>query len=228
LAKGLIAAEKWEEAKTPIAKMLELYPQDSGTDNPYRLAAEVHRKLNENKEERAVLEKLAKLSADDVACFARLSELAAQDGDWETSRRVANQWLAVNPLQPGPHRAAAAAAEKLGERPLAIESYQALLLLDPIDPAQLHLQLATVLQQSGDLPTARRHALLALEETPRFRAAHKRLLEIVGQIGDNDQAHDKDKAQDKPFDKPLVKPPEPPTSVPPTSDSPTSDPPMAP
>ena len=209
LAKGLIAAEKWEEAEVPIAKMVELYPQDAGTDNPYRLAAEVHRKLGETNEERAALEKLAKLSADNVTAFARLAELACADGDWEASRRVAGQWLAVNPLQAGPHRAAAAAAENLGERPLAIESYQALLLLDPIDPAQLHLQLATVLQQAGDLPAAKRHAMLALEETPRFRAAHQRLLEIVSQIGNND------KAADKPAEKPPDNPPEKPSSAPP-------------
>jgi tetratricopeptide (TPR) repeat protein len=200
LARALIAAEKWEEAKTPIAKMLELYPGDAGADNPYRLAAEVHRKLNENTQERAALEKLAGLSADDVVAFGRLAELTAANGDWEASRKVARKSLAVNPLLPGPHRAAAAAAEKLGDRPLAIDSYRALLLLDPIDPAQLHLDLATVLQQSGDLAAARRHALLALEETPRFRAAHRRLLEIVQQIGNND------KAVPKPESKPDAKP----------------------
>jgi tetratricopeptide (TPR) repeat protein len=187
LAVGLIAAEKFEEAKAPIAKMIELYPEDASADSPYVLAAQVHRKLNETKEERAVLEKLAALSADEVAAFARLAELAAADGDWEASRKVARKWLAVNPLQPGPHRAAAAAAEKLGDKELAVGSYGALLLLDPIDPAQLHLDLATVLQQSGNLVEARRHALLALEETPRFRAAHKLLLEIVKEIGDNNK-----------------------------------------
>ena len=195
LAKGLIAAEKWEEAKAPIAKMIELYPEDASAESPYNLAAKVHHKLNENKDERAVLGKLVRLSADDVGAFARLADLAAADGDWDTMRNLARKWLAVNPLQPGPHRAAAAAAEKLGDKELAIDSYRALLLLDPIDPAQLHLDLATVLQQSGDLPAAKRHALLALEETPRFRPAHQRLLEIVEQIGENDQASPQPESQ---------------------------------
>ena len=62
---------------------------------------------------------------------------------------------------------------------LAIDSYRALLLLNPIDVADLHLKLATAYQRSGDLPMAKRHALLALEEAPRFRAAHERLLEII-------------------------------------------------
>jgi hypothetical protein len=87
----------------------------------------------------------------------------------------------VNPLIPAPHRAAAAAAEALGEPALAAQCYHALLLLEPIDAAELHLKLATALQKSGDLPAAKRQALLALEETPRYRAAHKLLLEIVAQ-----------------------------------------------
>jgi len=49
------------------------------------------------------------------------------------------------------------------------------------------LQLATVLQRVGDLPGAKRQALLALEETPRFRAAQRRLIEIVEAIGKNEK-----------------------------------------
>jgi hypothetical protein len=55
------------------------------------------------------------------------------------------------------------------------------LLLDPIDAAELHLKLATALRETSDLPAAKRHALLALEETPRYRAAHKLLLELAAQ-----------------------------------------------
>jgi hypothetical protein len=56
------------------------------------------------------------------------------------------------------------------------------LLLNPVDAADLHLKLATAIERTGDLTTARKHALSALEETPRFREAHKRLLEIVRKI----------------------------------------------
>ena len=88
-------------------------------------------------------------------------------------------------MQPGPHRLAAAAAEQLKDDTLAIASYRAMLLLNPLDPAELHLKLATALSRQGDLAAAKRHALLALEETPRFRAAHQRLLEITRQLEEN-------------------------------------------
>src|SRR5439155_23302500 len=97
------------------------------------------------------------------------------------------RWLGVSPLIPASHRAAAAAAEALADDALAMSSYRALLLLEPFDPAEIHLKLAAGLERSGDLAAAKRHALWALEETPRFRAAHERLLAIVRKMEQNTQ-----------------------------------------
>ncbi|MGQ0634531.1 MAG: peptidase MA family metallohydrolase [Planctomycetaceae bacterium] len=195
LAKLLIEQKDWSGAKRPLETMRQLYPADSGADNPYILLARVHRELRETGPERAVLERLAELSADDVEMFARLTELTVQLEDWPAARTYALRWQAVNPLLPAPHRYAALAAERLSDDRLAIDSYRALLLLDPADEAQLHLQLAAAWQRAGDLLAAKRHALLALEEAPRYRAAHRRLLEIVGQLeraesGKNGPRHD--------------------------------------
>ncbi|MCI0357519.1 MAG: tetratricopeptide repeat protein [Planctomycetaceae bacterium] len=192
LAERLIADGKWQAAKEPLTKMRELYPNDAGAANPYSLLAQVHRELKETKKERAALEKLAELSADDVEMLARLTELTVEGGEWEATRKYALRWLAVNPLATEPHRRAAAAADALQDDALAVDSYRAILLLAPFDPAQAHLQLATALARVGDLPAAKRHALFALEETPRFRAAQRKLLEIVEAIGKNE-----DKPQDK-------------------------------
>jgi Flp pilus assembly protein TadD len=93
--------------------------------------------------------------------------------------------LAVNPLLKAPHRHLAVAAERTGDDALAIESCRALVQLDPIDPAELHYRLATLLHRSGDLVGAKRQALEALEEAPRYRAAQRELLAIVGEIEKN-------------------------------------------
>jgi tetratricopeptide (TPR) repeat protein len=182
LAERLIADDQWQAAKEPLEKMRELYPADGAANGPYALLAQVHRELKETSEERTMLEKLAALSDDDVEMFARLAEMTAEAGDWEATRKVALRWLAVNPLIAEPHRRAAAAAEALDDHALAVESYQAQLLLSPFDPAQAHYQLAAALVKTGDLPAAKRHALLALEETPRFRAAQRLLLTIVDEM----------------------------------------------
>jgi tetratricopeptide (TPR) repeat protein len=178
LAAEMIRANEWRAARETLEKMVELFPGDIGPASPYRMLARVFHELGENREERAVLQQLCERSASCIDAYERLGELAVSDGDWEMARSVAQRWLAVNPLTPAPHRLAAAAAEKLGDHSLSISSLEAILLLDPIDPAEAHLQLATELDQQEDYVAAKRHALLALEETPRFRQAYTRLFAI--------------------------------------------------
>ena len=96
---------------------------------------------------------------------------------------VAEQILAVNPLTPAPHRLLAQAAEALNDRMLAIESHRTLLLMNPLDAADHHYRLAKLLFEGDQLPLARREVLQALEEAPRYREAHRLLLEIVGKMG---------------------------------------------
>jgi tetratricopeptide (TPR) repeat protein len=182
LAQKRIADKNWTAAKEPLEIMRRLYPRDAGADSLYPLLALVHRELNETNDERQVLITLANLSDDIVDVFARLTELTAAAGDWELTKEYARRWLAVSPLQAEPHRRCAQAAENLHDDRLAIECYQALLKLSPLTAAELHLQLAGALERIGDLAAARKHALLALEETPRFRAAHMRLLEITRKL----------------------------------------------
>jgi tetratricopeptide (TPR) repeat protein len=179
LAQQQVNEEKWQDAIQTAEKLRDLYPNDQSAAGPYGILAAIYKEQGENKQERAVLERLAELSDDDGAMFSRLMELTLIDGDFTATKKYALRWLGVNPLIPAPHRAASAAAEALGEAALAAQCYQALLLLEPIDAAELHLKLATALRKSGELLAAKRHALLALEETPRYRAAHKLLLEIV-------------------------------------------------
>jgi tetratricopeptide (TPR) repeat protein len=179
LAQRLIEQESWREALPLLEESLRLYPENVGTDNPYLLLARVHRALADAASERAVLERLAGLDADAVAVQMRLIELAQERQDWEAAAKSAERILAVNPLLRVPHRTLAKAAEALGTPARAIQSYQALLEMDPIDPAGTHFQLARLLHQQGHSDLARRHVLMALEEAPRFREAHRLLLEIV-------------------------------------------------
>jgi len=88
--------------------------------------------------------------------------------------------LAINPLIPAPHRYLAAAAEALGDRTLAIESHRVVLMIDPFDQAEQHFRLAKLLADDDQqLGPAKREVILALEQAPRFREAHRLLLQIV-------------------------------------------------
>jgi hypothetical protein len=73
----------------------------------------------------------------------------------------------------------ASASEQQESHDQVVAALQALAEMDPIDPADLHFRMARSLARLGARDEARRHVLMALEDAPRFRAAHKLLLELV-------------------------------------------------
>jgi tetratricopeptide (TPR) repeat protein len=188
----LLSERKWEAAQAPLKQLLALYPGDVGPNNAYRLLAAAHRELGETDRERAVLDQLASLDADAADVYLRLMELQSAAEDWEGLVSTAERMLAVNPLVPAPHRHLARAAEELARPRQAINAYRALLQLAPVDPAEVHYRLACLLQQAGDLQAARRHVLQALEQAPRFRAAHRTLLQVFRAM---EQSEDEGKDQ---------------------------------
>lgn len=188
LSRRRMADRQWKAAREPLETMVRLYAEDNGPESPWSLLARTYRETGDVAAERKSLERLAALSDDDTASFGRLAELAADNEDWPAVLDYARRLLAVNPMLPAPHRKIARAAEETEERLAAIAAWRALLLLAPIDPAEIHYRLATLLHQTGDLKRAKRHALKALEEAPRYRAAQRQLLAIVAASQSQDQS----------------------------------------
>jgi len=172
--------KRWADARVPLKKLMELFPNQNGSDSAYALLAAADRQLNETNEEFEVLSKFAKLDSDDTDAFMRLMELDETRGNWPGVVENAERFLAVNPLLPEPYRRLAKASEQVGNAAPAIRAYQRLLLMDPPDPADLHYRLAKLLHKQGDAPGAKRHVMQALEDAPRFPAALQLLLELQG------------------------------------------------
>ena len=183
-AKMLLEQKKFQDAKAPLQKLIELYPAQKGADSAYAMLADVHHELGETNQERDVLVKLAAVDTDATDAFLRLMELFAAAKDWPAVVLNAERYLAVNPLVVQPHRYLARASEELGKAQPAIGAYQTVLLFDPPDPADVHFRLARLLRQAGD-PAAKRQVLQALEEAPRFREAQRLLLDITGELPRN-------------------------------------------
>ena len=139
----------------------------------------VHRELGETEQERAVLSQVADLEDDVVDVYLRLAEICEANQDWPGVVRYARKALAVNPLIKPPHRYLSAAAEKTGNDSQAIASLLALSEMDPTDPAGLYFRTARLLKRTDRLAEARRQVVKALEEAPRYREAHRLLLEIA-------------------------------------------------
>jgi tetratricopeptide (TPR) repeat protein len=177
-AQRLVEQQKWEEAKAPLQRLVELYPQQKGAESAYRTLAAAHRALNDTAAEREVLKKWAEVDDEAADGYLRLMELAAAEKDWQTVARNSERYLAVNPLVPPPYRYLAQAASALGDDSTAVVAWRTLLQLDVPERAQGHYELAALLNKRGDVSEARRHALHALEETPRYRAALSLLLDL--------------------------------------------------
>ncbi|HWH69357.1 MAG TPA: tetratricopeptide repeat protein, partial [Candidatus Sulfotelmatobacter sp.] len=169
-AERLAEEKNWSEAKPLYQQLVQLYPNATGAESPYRRLALAHRELGETNAERQVLTRFAEKDDQAPDAYLRLMELASETADWSTVLTNAQRYLAVNPLVPAPYRFLAKASEAAGDGPAAIEAYQVLLQLDSPNPAEVHFRLATLLHRERD-PQARRHVLEALEEAPRFREA---------------------------------------------------------
>jgi tetratricopeptide (TPR) repeat protein len=176
-AQQLIDKEDWPGAKAILTNLLELCPDNVGSQSAYVMLAETYRALSQTNEERGVLERFAERDERSIDAYARLMELDQMTQDWKSVALNAMRYRAVNPLVPVPYRFLADAAEKTGDTHSAIEAGRALLELDPADPAEAHFRLARLLFRVGD-PTAKRQVLQALEEAPRYRGALGLLLEM--------------------------------------------------
>ena len=177
-AEKLMNERKWKEAKEPLQKLVELYPDQREAEGDYASLARVQRELGEYDAEETTLARLAELVPDATSAFLRLLQIHGERQDWPKVLDYAERYEAVDPLRPEPYRYEAEAHEARGEKPKAIGAYRTLLKLDPPDQAEMHYRLARLLHGAGDAE-AERQVLMALEDAPRFRAAHKLLLEIA-------------------------------------------------
>lgn len=177
-ASRAIEAQKWEEAKVPLLRLVELYPQQKGSDGAYRQLAAAQRALNDPAGERATLLKWAHHDDEATDAYLRLMEIGAAEKNWELVAENADRYLAVNPLVAPPYRHLAQATHALGRTSDAAVAYRTLIQLDVPDRADAHFKLAGILSQRGERAEAKRHVLQSLEETPRYREALRLLLEL--------------------------------------------------
>jgi tetratricopeptide (TPR) repeat protein len=124
--------------------------------------------------------------------------------DWPSLKSLCNQLLAINPLIKPPHRALATAARATDDDPLLIQSLRALSMMNPVDVADVHYRLAAALHRTGETNEARQQVLLALSQAPRYRDAHRLLLEIVDSKKTSQPASSKSDDQ-TPADRPPAK-----------------------
>ena len=180
----LLGEYKWAEARPVLERLVDLYPGSTGSDSAYRKLASVYRAMGETNAEKKVLVRFAEKDDEAIDAYLRLMELDSTAQDWAAVQHYAGRYLAVDPLVAPPYRLLAQASEAAGKVTEAIDAFQALLQLDPPNPAEVHYRLASLLYAQHD-PAARLHLLQALEDAPRYRDA-LRLLRQMHQERTND------------------------------------------
>ena len=177
-ASMLIKADQLDEVETELQKLIALVPQDNSTNGPRRLLADVYRRRSQAVLEIQTLTEHLQYSADDLDAALRLQELCELQHQPDRVVELGMIIFAIDPFQPAALNRTAAAAEAMGQTVTAVNALNSLLQIQKDDAARIHFRIAT-LQKSTAPESARRHVLLSLAQAPRYRDAHKLLLELV-------------------------------------------------
>ncbi len=174
----LMAAKQWSEAAELGEALISeglVYPARDGLLESVAIA---YQQLNQHEKELAAMKQVNDLSSDALFALKPLIEQAKADQDWQAMLKYADKWLAIQPLQAYGHEQLAEAAMNLEQPQRALSALQSLRSLAPADPAALSLKLANTQFKLGNTTAAKRAVLEALEIAPRYRDAHRLLLEI--------------------------------------------------
>lgn len=175
----MIRAKKWDEAIEVAEKLKKLLPQESSNDGVYGMLATIHRGRGNEADERSALMELTERSSDCREALLRLIEIDEKKKDWTSLVKWSEMLQCINPIRSDLQAVRALAYENLDNRDKAAEALAACLELQPTDPANIHFRLARALFATGKTESAKRQVLMALEESPRYKAALELLVKIV-------------------------------------------------
>jgi tetratricopeptide (TPR) repeat protein len=156
-----------------------LFPEHTGRDSGYEIAAAVFLARGQREQAAAELERWVKAGGMDPATSKKYAALLAEMGKAGPAIRVLEGLLYIAPLDLELHQKLGELYLKSARHALAIREYNAALALKPVDMAQAHLDLARALAGAKRNAEARRHLLEALEIAPNFSPAQKLLLELT-------------------------------------------------
>ena len=164
-------------AEQTLLAIIRLVPLDNSPSSARKLLAELYRKQNRTTDETQILREHLTHSADDVDAASRLQELCISQMLWPEAVQLGQLIFAADPFRTTVLQQTATAAIAATNIPAAVAALDALLQLQPDDAPRLHFRVAQLIKDS-DPTAARRRLLLALEQTPRFREAHRLLLQL--------------------------------------------------
>jgi cellulose synthase operon protein C len=174
----LLAEGKVDEAIEELKKAKEMFPEYAQADGPYALLAEAYKRKDDKRAAALELQAMTVINeeafAENMAAAGAMLELNDRAGAFAALDRAV--W--INPFDRDAHVRLADLSSQLSERRIAIRERRALLALDPTDRVEALYQLALAYADAGDMVSARREVLRALEQAPNYGKAQDLLLRI--------------------------------------------------
>ena len=174
----LLSSGKVDEAIAELKKAKEMFPEYAQPDGPYALLARAYQTKGDKRAATAELQAMTSINeeafVENMAAATAMLEL----GDRAGALAALDRAVWINPFDQEAHARLAELAAQMSERRLAVRERRALLALDPTDRVEALYQLALAYADAGDLVSARREVLRALEQAPNYSKAQDLLLRI--------------------------------------------------
>jgi cellulose synthase operon protein C len=174
----LLDGGKVDEAIVELKKAKEMFPEYAQSDGPYALLARAYEMKGDKSAATAELQAMTLINeeafAENMAAATAMVELGNRAGALAALDRAV--W--INPFDRDAHTRLAELAAQMSERRIAVRERRALLALDPTDRVEALYQLALAYADAGDMVSARREVLRALEQAPNYSKAQELLLRI--------------------------------------------------
>jgi len=170
--------ENWDEALRELEVARDHFPTDPDPAGAPRLLAAVLNSTGDAEGARRALEAFLETSGGHYAAWLEMATMRGEAGDTAGEAEAIERALEVYPFEIEVHERLATLYAELERPALEVRERRAILALAPVDRAGALYRLGRAQYRTGDLASARRSVLGALELAPRYAEAQELLLAI--------------------------------------------------
>jgi cellulose synthase operon protein C len=156
----------------------DYYPDYVGDESIYELTADVYLGKHQKSAAMRELERYRDLGGRNVSKLKKLAALEQESGNQTQAENTLGKLNYIYPEDEEIHRRLGGLLLNGGNASGAIREYEAVLQLQPGDPAESHYDLAKALNAAHRMQEAKDQVLMALEAAPDFKPAQQLLLQL--------------------------------------------------
>jgi tetratricopeptide (TPR) repeat protein len=169
---------KKDEAIREGLTIRDYYPDYVGNESDYELIVEAYIGKGDRAAAIRALQQYRDQGGRNVSTLKKLAALEQESGNSTQAENTLSKLNYIYPEDEETHRRLGGLLLNRGNASGAIREYQAVLQLQPGDPAESHYDLAKALSAAHRMGEAKDQVLLALEAAPDFKPAQQLLLQL--------------------------------------------------